>query len=217
MNYFRAALVSFLLALTFVPVFGCAGKDVDESDPAALFKEAEDDIKNDYFQTATDKLRSIRNKFPYSNYAVEAQLKLADIHFIQEAYAEAAATYETFCDLHPKHEKVAYALFRTAKSYFKDTPENIARDMTSAGKALETYQEFQKRFPQAPESAEARADIQVLRDRLANKELYVGNFYLVRERRESARNRFKKLISQYPDTQAAQEAKEKLVQIEKQP
>src|SRR6476619_147606 len=103
---------------------GCSGKAIDENDPAALYKDAEDDIKNDHYQIAIDKLRSIRNKFPYSKYAVDAQLRLADVYFLQEDFAEAAAAYETFRDLHPKHEKTSYAMFRIGKSYYKDSPTN---------------------------------------------------------------------------------------------
>jgi outer membrane protein assembly factor BamD len=194
---------------------GCSGKSVEENDPSALLKEAEEDVKSDHYQIAIEKLRSIKNKFPYSNYATEAQLRIADVYFLQESYGEAAVAYEAFRDLHPKHEKVPYAMFRTGKAYFNDIPGTIARDMTPANKALEAYSEFLKRFPNAPESADARKDLAEIRRLLAEKELYIANFYFKRDFYDSAKPRYKKILDTYPETAAANEAREKLARIEK--
>ncbi len=192
---------------------GCSSAPVNESDPAALYKDAEDDIKNDHYQIAIDKLRTVRNKFPYSKYSVDAQLRLADVYFLQEDFAEAAAAYETFRDLHPKHEKVAYAMFRVGKSYYKDSPSNVARDLTPAQKSVDAYQEYLRRFPSAADAQEARTDLEAARGLLASKELYIGNFYFKRDFYDSAKPRFERVISLYPETPAASEAKEKLAKI----
>src|SRR6478736_2451275 len=101
-----ASLALGLILLNSIPVLftGCAGKGVSEEDPASLYADAEEDIKSDHYQIAIDKLRIIKNKFPYSKYAIDSQLRIADVLFMQEAYGEAAVSYETFRDLHPKHE-----------------------------------------------------------------------------------------------------------------
>ena len=134
---------------------GCSSAGITENDPAALYKDAEEDIKSDRYQLALDKLKNIKNKFPYSKYAIDAQLRIADVYFMQELYPEAASNYETFRDLHPKHERVSYAMFRIAKSYYNDMPSNVARDLTSAQKAVDAYNEFLRRFPDAPEARKA--------------------------------------------------------------
>src|SRR5690242_7436832 len=91
-----------LLTLIAVHWIGCASNPVDENDAASLLKDAEEDIQSDHYQIALEKLRIIKNKFPYSKYAVDAQLRIADVFFLQEAYADAAASYEAFRDLHPR-------------------------------------------------------------------------------------------------------------------
>src|SRR5436305_4595321 len=103
----KSAFLTVLVLLSILYA-GCAGTPVDENDPASLFKDAESDIQSDHYQIAVEKLRSIKNKFPYSKYALDAQLRIADVYFLEESYAEAAAAYETFKDLHPKHEKAGY-------------------------------------------------------------------------------------------------------------
>jgi outer membrane protein assembly factor BamD len=193
---------------------GCATEQAAAEDPAALYKDAEDEINSDHFLIALEKLKAIKNKYPYSKYATDAQLRIADVYYLQESYPEAAAAYETFRDLHPKHEKVPYAMFRIAKSYYQDMPDPIARDMTPAQKALDAYNDFLRRFPTAPEAAEAKKDVDGIRAQLAEKELYIGNFYYKRDFYLSAKGRYEKIVDLYADTPSAQEAKEKLAKID---
>lgn len=201
------------LVLMLLLFSSCAEKKIDENDPAALFKEAEEDVKSDHYLTAIEKFRVIRNKFPYSKYSTEAQIRIADIYFIQESFLESAASYETFRDLHPKHEKVPYAMFRIGKAYFNEAPGNVARDLSTAQKALEAYSEFIKRFPQDPQAKEAQKDMVELRKKLAGKELYISEFYLKRDFPNSARPRLKKIVEHYSDTEVVPEAKNKLEKI----
>jgi outer membrane protein assembly factor BamD len=205
----------FLLSLAFLlALAGCSGKNVDQNDPAAMMQDAEDEIKSDHYQIAIDKLRTIRNKFPYSKYSLEAQLRIADVFFMQELWAEAANAYETFRDLHPKHEKVAYAMFRVGKSHFNDIPSPLARDLSPARKSLEAYEDFLRRFPSAPEAVEARKDVETARRDLADKELYIADFYYKRDIYDSARLRYEKLIQLYPETEASKAAKERVERID---
>ncbi len=204
MTKLRFSLIACLLLLG-----ACSGKTVDEKDPASMMQDAEEEIKNDHYLIALDKLRVIKNKFPYSNYSIEAHLRIGDVYFLQESFAEAAATYESFKDLHPKHPKVGYAMFKLAKSYFNDAPTIVARDQTVAKKAMEAYQDLLKKFPSAPEAEEAKRDVAQIRKNLAEKELYIGDFYNKREHPEAAAKRYDNATRLYPETDAAKEAKEK--------
>lgn len=212
----RVRFSNLLLVAVLLGLASCSGKDINDNDPEALYHEAESDIQNDRYQLAVDKLRILKSKFPYSKYSIEAKLKLADVYFMQENFSEAALSYEAFKDLHPKHEKVPYALFRMAKSYYNDMPGNIARDLGPAFKAQTSYEGFLAKYPSAPEAEEARKDLADTRQKIAEKELYVGTFYYKRDFYESARGRFNKIIHTYPETQAANDARKYLAKIEKE-
>lgn len=212
----RAGVLGMLLLglATSGGLVSCSGKPVDENDPASLFEEAEENVKNDQYQIAIDKFRNIRNKFPYSKFAVDSQLRIADVYFLQESYAEAALAYETFKDLHPRHEKVAYAMLRLAQSYANEIPSTVARDAQPAQRAQDAYNDFLARFPAAPEAAEAKKGLTDARTFLADKELDVGNYYFKRDDYDSARPRFSKILEMYPESEAAKEAKAKLAVIQ---
>lgn len=198
-------------------VIGCAGKSIDENDPASLYNDAENEIKNDHYLIAIDKLRTIKNKFPYSKYSAEAQLRIADVYFMEESYTEAAVSYEAFRDLHPKHDKISYALFRIAKAYFKDIPSPLSRDLTPAQKAMDAYQDYLRRFPTGSDATEAKTDVKDIRNILADKELYIADFYFKRDYYSSSKPRYQKIIDTYPETKAAKEAALKLELIQKIP
>jgi outer membrane protein assembly factor BamD len=207
-------LIAPLMALSLASLWSCGGKVVDPNDPESLYKEAEEEVETDHYQLALDKFRAVKNKFPYSQWAVSAQIRIADVYYLQESFGEAALAYEAFKDLHPKHEKVAYAMFRLAKSHEGDMPGNVARDLTPGYRALDAYNDFLRRFPNAPEAKEGREAVTRIRSSLAAKELYIGNFYYGQSEYDSARGRYKKLLELYPDSPHVTEAKEKLARID---
>jgi len=212
-KFFRAGALLTRILMIGSSFSGCAGKDVNPDDPASLMEDAESDIKSDHFQIAIDKLRMLKNRFPYSKEAASAQLRIGDVYYLQEAYGEASASYEAFRDQYPKHEKVAYAILRIGKSFESDIPENPGRDMGSATKAIESYQEYLSRFPQGKERKDAQESISKIRSRLAEKELSVALFYVRRGDTLAAKNRLAKIQSLYPDTEAARLAREKLASL----
>lgn len=192
---------------------GCSGKPVNEEDPAELFQDAEEDVKASQYDSAINKFRVLKNKFPYSKYSIEAKLRIADVYFLQEYFAEAAQSYEAFRDLHPKHEKVPYAMFRVGKSYYSDLPGEIARDLSSGYRAIDAFNEFLKRYPDAPEAEEARKSVAEIKRILAEKELYIARFYLRQDLFKSAKGRLEKILEMFPDTAPAKEARERLDQM----
>jgi outer membrane assembly lipoprotein YfiO len=202
-----------LLFFVAFQVGGCAGKEVNPDDPASLMEDAEADIKSDHFQIAIDKLRMIKSRFPYSKQAAVAQLRIGDVFFKQEAFGEAAASYEAFRDLYPKHEQVGYAIIQIGKSFESDIPDNPERDMASANHAIEAYEEYLKRFPKAEQANTAKEAIHAIRDRLASKELAIARFYIQQKQYSSARSRLRKTIQLYPESASAKIAQEEETRI----
>jgi len=211
----KLACFSLLLSV-FLAIFlaSCAGTPIQEDDPKTLFQEAEEEVGSNHYQIAIDKFRVIKNKFPYSKYGIDAELRIADVYFLEESFPEAAMSYESFEELHPKHEKVAYAMFRTGKSYFNDMPTEVARDLSSAQKALEAYRNFLIKFPKDTHTTEAETDIEAIRNLLAKKELYVGDFYFKRKHFAAAAERYRRAVDLYPGTLAEKEAKARLAKAE---
>ena len=122
----------FSLILLFIFVSCSTDKPEGKTEAEILYKEAQELMEAERFILATEKLNQIKTQHPYSFYATPAELLQADVLFLQENYIEAAAAYLLFRDFHPRHEKIAYVVFRIAESYYKQITDTIDRDREPA-------------------------------------------------------------------------------------
>lgn len=200
--------LNILLVCFFVMflLFGCSSKKIDESNPQDLVNDAEDDISSKRYIVALDKLKAVKNKFPYSHLATQAKLRIADVYYLEEAFVESAAAYESFRDLHPKHEKADYVIFRIAESYFNQLPSTEDRDLTAANKAIEAYKELINLYPKSTFIDTASKHLKESFDRIVEKEFYIAEFYFVRKMYDSAVPRYEKITTNYPGTSLEQNA-----------
>jgi len=191
---------------------GCAGKEVNREDPDALFKSAEEAFTDQHYLVALEKYRDIKNRFPYSSRAVDAELRIADTYFEQESFIEAESAYEIFKELHPTHSKADYVQYRIGLSYFKQVPDDSARDLSAAYKAIEAFNVLEQKFPSSSYLAQAKEHILQARKRLAEHENYVANFYYQRQHYLSASYRYSTLLQEYQNLGYDEEALYRLVQ-----
>ena len=184
----------------------CSHTETTKESPDALFEEAEEAFKDERFLIAIEKYRDLKNRYPYSTRAVDAELRIADSYFEQENYLEAESAYEIFKELHPTHAKVDYVQYKLAMSYYKEIPENSARDLSAAYKAIESFQVLEERYPASSYSAKAKEYILDARKRLAEHESYVADFYFRRRHYLSASYRYAALLQDYPNLGYEEEA-----------
>ncbi len=197
------ALLAFAVAAA-APVARGADEPVDEAQQS--FKKASKSLKRGYYDDAITEFEKLRNKFPFSRYAVDAELKIADALFKKHEYVDAADAYRTFAKLHPKHEKVDYASYRVGLSMFQDSPRSVDRDQVGVEKALEEFRAFITRFPDSKYAADAAKRVGEGRDRLAEKELYVGRYYVKHRKYKASLGRLRNVLAKYPESTAVEEA-----------
>jgi outer membrane protein assembly factor BamD len=170
--------------------FSCSLEEKVGDTPEAAFKIAQDFEKSDRLQIAIQRYSDVKNKFPYSALATEAELAIADIYFKMEDFAEAQVSYQNFREFHPKHPKVDYAIFRAGLSYFQQLPDSIDRDLTLANDAIYSFNELIKKFPESTFKSEAEDYRRKAFIMLNEKELYIADFYFKNKMFDSALNRY---------------------------
>jgi len=146
---------------------------------------------------AIDRFQEVIDNYPYSDVAVDAELRIADAYFEQSRYDEALSYYREFAELHPDHPKVPYTVFRTALSHYHQS-KDANRDQTATREALDTFDQLITRYPRAPEVKEAEAFWIELRTKLARHEMMIGDFYLDDTEYQSAANRYRDVLNEYP-------------------
>lgn len=185
---FRKLLVIFSAAAFFT--VGCSSTD-DKLDTAeAVFAKAQELEKDERYEEAIQKYTDVKNKFPYSKLAPQAELAIGDVHFKQEAFPEAQAAYTVFKELHPKHTQIDYVTFRVGLSYYNQLPPTIDRDLSVAYSAIRSFDEVLTKFSSSPHATEAREKKMTALKMLAEKEIYIADFYFKRENWDSALIRY---------------------------
>lgn len=204
----RAFVVGLGALLLASPAYGQSKKKrVDPKDePQRLYEKAMKSMNRGYYDDAIQDFEKLRNTYPFSKYAVEAELKVADARFKKKEYADAADEYRTFAKLHPKHEQVDYATFQVGRSLFLEAPRSVDRDQSSTERALEELRAFLVKFPDSKYADEASKMVGEGRDRLAEKELYVGRYYVKNREWRAARPRLETVVEKFPDSDAVPEA-----------
>ncbi len=175
----------------------CASQEVNPDDPDSLFSEAERLFKEDQFLIAIEKYRDIKNRFPYSPRATDSELRIADAYFAQESYLEAESAYEIFRELHPSYPESDYVQFQIAMSYYNLIPENPARDLSSAYRAIDAFNMLKQRFPDSKYVEKSEALIVESRKKLAEHESTVAEFYFRRKHYLSASYRYAALLKDF--------------------
>jgi len=187
---------------------------VEEGDTAQeLAWDAMDSYENGNYATAIEKFQKLKDYYPFSKYAILAELKIADAHYQREEYEEAIFEYENFERLHPRNEAIPYVIYQIGMCYYDQigTPD---RDQTSARKALETFQRLIKQFPQDQYSRRSEEKISKCLKSIVVNTYGVGLFYYKTKHFKAALQRFTSIISDYPDVGYHQQALEYIAKCE---
>jgi outer membrane protein assembly factor BamD len=205
--------LSLLIALSCAIGLGCAESD-DEGRPVTYsltakqnYEKGMAELKDESYAEAKKYFQFVKQKFPFSKYAVMAELALADTEFAQGNYTESLETYKSFARLHPTHEKVedGYVAFRICEGYYKDMPEDVwimppsyEKDQSAVNDAARELGDFHKKFPDSPYAKKVADMRKEVLKRLVDHEVYVAIFYLKNDHPKAAAMRIEGAIKKYP-------------------
>lgn len=175
--------------------------------------EGMDAYERGKYDKAIEKFQRLKDYYPFSKYAILAELKIGDAHYQRDEYEDAIFAYENFEQLHPRNEAIPYVIYQIGRCYYDriDTPD---RDQTSAQKALDTFRRLIKQYPDDPYSTRAAEHIKAAERSLAGHAYIVGVFYYNTRHYKAALHRFMSVISDYPDVGYHQKALEYIAKCE---
>jgi outer membrane protein assembly factor BamD len=201
------------LALAAVlPLLACGSKHVSftgkinyAKTPEDNYKAGVDELDAGNWAEAVKFLEYVRTKYPFSKYSALAELRLADVKFKQERFAEAAEAYGAFVQLHPTNEEVDYAEYRVGLARYREAPEDFIlfppafeKDQRSLTAAVSVLRDFLQTKPGSKWAPEAKKVLDKCLTRLAEHEWYVAGFYWKRNRWAGAAGRLETLVEKYP-------------------
>jgi outer membrane protein assembly factor BamD len=173
------------------------GKKPDKP-PDTMANEGIKQLKKKNYGDAVETFEKIRDRYPYSDQALLAQIKLADAYFYQKKYDEALNAYKEFEKLHPTNKAVPYCIYRQGLCYYRQR-STIDRDQSFTTKALEQFRRLKQKYPNSEHVPKAEKFMARCRRDLAEHEFYVAEFYYRTKRYQAALDRFQDLSTEYPD------------------
>jgi outer membrane protein assembly factor BamD len=179
----------------------------EDKRPSELMSEGMKNFERGNYEDATASFQQLKDRYPYSKYAVMAELKMADGFYEREEFEEAFTAYDDFEKLHPKNENIPYVIYQKGMCNFRQVT-TIDRDQSFTLKAKEEFERLVRRYPRSEYANRARKNIRECLIYLAEYELYVGRYYYKMGKYRTAMNRFTYLIQTYPDMGQYHEALE---------
>jgi outer membrane protein assembly factor BamD len=211
--------------VTLALLIGCSAFSGD-SDPtkgwsaAKLYAEAKDALDSGDYEKAIDMFETLEARYPFGRYAKQAQLDAAYAYYKFEEPDSAIAAAERFIKLHPKSPHVDYAYYLKGLANFdrgktiisKVVPRDPSeRDPTPMLRAFEDFSVILKRYPDSRYADDARRRMVYLRNKLAQYELNVADYYMRRGAYVAAINRATYVLENYQGAQAIPQALKTLV------
>jgi outer membrane protein assembly factor BamD len=170
----------------------------EEKTARELAEEGMEFLQAGRTDAAIESFKKLRDWYPFSEYAILAELKLGDAHYQAKDYDEAIYAYEEFENLHPRNEAVPYVIYQIGRCHF-DRLDTIDRDQTMAEEAVRVFDRLIQSHPESPYAKKAKQHIRICNRSLAEHDFYVGHFYFKSKHYKAAQHRFKAVVENYPD------------------
>lgn len=209
---------AFVLLLVLPLLAGCGGSKDDDASTAQvgpveeLYNNGVDALNAKRYTAATDQFSAVEQNYPYSPWAVNAQLMQGYAQYLQNHYTDALGTLDRFIQLHPTHRSIAYAYYLRALCYYEQIAD-IQRDQKGTEQAMAALTDVVNRFPDSTYATDARLKIDLCRDHLAGKEMEIGRWYERQHLYEAAIGRFQRVVDDYQTTNHVPEALHRLTEI----
>lgn len=215
-----------LLALTYLA--GCSSWNPDETanwSAQQFYEKGHEALENHNYQDAINYYTKLETRYPYGAYTEQAQLETAYAHYKADEPAVAVAAADRFIKLHPRHQNVDYAYYMRGLASFEadhNFLENLIkqdttkRDPSSARDSFNYFRELVTLFPNSKYTPDAIQRMTYLRQKLAQYELNIADYYLRRGEPLAAANRAKYVVENYQNTPAVADALAIMVQAYRQ-
>ena len=161
---------------------------------------------------AAKKFNEAEILFPQSKWAPRSILMAAYSYYSQDYYYDAISELERFINKYPQHERLDYAHFLLAICYYEQIVDE-KKDLEPLLNAKKEFEFILNNYPDTDFALDSKFKIDLIKDVLASKEVYLGRYYLKKEKWIAAINRFRQVVEFYDTTIYVEESIHRLVEI----
>lgn len=200
--------------LLLIVIFGlalaaCANNDEQRTEVQNIteaYEKAQESIARGNFRRGIQIFEAIQARYPFSDLSRQIQLELMYAYYKSGQTEQAVDASETFMRENPIHPRVDYALYIQGLCYFDDEPgllerlfrkETTNRPPKELERAYVSFRRLVERFPASEYAPDAEQRMLYIKNRLADYENHVADYYLRRGAYVAALNRAKAALEQF--------------------
>ena len=190
-------------ALTLLLLLGGCGLFTQRPEviPSAteLYDKGEFELNRKRYEEARTNFRRIVERHPESSFAPRARFLMGEAFYREGEFDKAIKEFEAFMSFYPRHMIADLVQYRLAMSYY-DQMKPVEQDQALTARALDHFKRLVKEYPESRYAPDGLAKIDICRGRLAQKELWVANFYWNQGNLIAVRQRLEVILKDYPRT-----------------
>ena len=215
-------LLILILSITLLSA-GCSNKktvlnkeELAEQQVEELYNKAKKALDRGNYSFAVQYYKALETSFPFGSYTEQAKLDVIYAYNILGDTERAVSAANNFIELYPTHQNIDYAYYMKGVSSFEKRQSKVdrfikgskqaVRDQKPLSDSLDAFNELLKRYPQSVYAKDSKQRIIYLRNRLANRELAIAQYYFDNKTYVATVNRCKHIIYKYETTPAVEGA-----------
>jgi outer membrane protein assembly factor BamD len=213
-------LSSFLLIALLLITSGCAflPEQIDETSEWSanqLYVRAKKELADGNYEKAIDYFEKLEARYPFGQYAQQAQLEIAYAYYKYEEPELAITAADRFIKIYPRHPNVDYAWYIKGLTNYnrgkvfidRYLPQEPAeRDTFSMRQSYDDFSQLVQHYPHSIYAKDAAQRMIHLRNNMAEYEIHVADYYMRRTAYVAAANRGKYVIENFQRTPAVEDA-----------
>ena len=161
---------------------------------------------------AAKKFNEAELLYPQSIWAPKSSLMAAYAYYSQDYYFDAIIELKRFIKTYPNDKNISYAHFLLGMCFYENIIDE-KKDIEPLIKAEDKFNFIVKTYPDTDFALDAKFKLELIKDLMAAKEMYIGRYYIKKVKWIAAINRFKTVVNDYDTTVYIEEALHRLVEI----
>lgn len=208
---------TFALACCAVVIAGCGRRDrvAEQLVSDKLYERGHRSLVAGDYRNAVRYYEALEARYPFSEQARQAKLDIIYSYYKNREAESAIDAADQFIRENPTHPRVDYAWYIKGLVHFERAPNFLERwfnvDLTErppqdVRRSFDAFQTLIERYPDSEYAHDARQRMIFLRNRLADYEVHVADYYLRRAAYVAAIARARYCIENYDGAPAVRDA-----------
>ena len=211
-NFIKLILILTLISCSNDKKVSIVEEKNIETQMIEAFEEGYEELKNGDVLFAAKKFNEAELLYPQSDWAPKAALMAAYSYYSQDYYYDAEYELNRFLKVYPNEKNVPYAHYLLGMIYYEKIVDE-KKDLEPLVMAEKKFKFIEKNYPNTDFALDSSYKLDLIKDYLASKEMYIGVHYIKKKKWIAAINRFKTVVNEYDETSFIDEALHRLVEI----